>query len=262
MRFQVDGHEVFAATGGQPFDSAQPAIVFIHGAALDRTVWKLQTRYFAWRGWSVLALDLPGHGRSGGAALETIPAMADWITRLLDAAGLEQAALVGHSMGALVALDAAGRHGNRVRALALLGPGYPMRVSDVLRDTSKANDPLAFELMNAWGYGGPAQLGRHRMPGLWMMRGGLRLWQRSAPGVLHGDLMACHDYGGGYDAADAVRCPTLLVMGREDMMAPVKQGRAIAARIAGAREVVLPDCGHIMIEEYPDETLDALRTLL
>ena len=262
MIFTVDGHEVFAATGGQPFDGEKPNIVFIHGAALDRTVWNLQTRYFAWHGRSVLALDLPGHGRSGGPPLASIPDIADWVIRLLDAAGLERAALVGHSMGALVVLDAAGRHADRVNALALLGPGYPMRVTDVLLETSRAGDPVAFDLMNAWGFGGPAQLGRHRMPGLWMMRGGLRIWQRGAPGLLHCDLMACHEYETGFEAAQGVACPTLLVMGSDDMMAPLEKGRALAEHLADSREVVLPDCGHIMIEEYPDESLDALRTLV
>lgn len=262
MRFEVDGHAVFAATGGKPFDPAKPAIVFIHGAALDHTVWKLQTRYFAWRGNAVLAVDLPGHGRSAGPPIDRLPAMADWVVRLLDAAGLEQAALVGHSMGALIALDAAGRHGQRIRALALLGPGYPMRVNDALLDAAKANSADAYDMMNAWGYGRPAQFGRHRMPGLWMMRGGLKLWHSAAPGVLHNDLLACHRYDGGEAAAEAVRCPTLAILGNADMMAPPKLAKAIASKIKGVDIVVLPGAGHIMLEEQPDETLDALRRLL
>ena len=140
MQLDIDGHSIFAATGGKPFDPAKPAIIFIHGACLDHTVWKLQTRYFAWRDNSVLAIDLPAHGRSEGPLLETVADNADWIVRLMDAAGLAQAALVGHSMGALIALDTAGRHADRVRALALLGPGYPMRVNDVLLDAATQAD--------------------------------------------------------------------------------------------------------------------------
>ena len=262
MQLEIDGHAVFAATGGRPLDVAKPAIVFVHGAALDHTVWKLQTRYFAWRDNAVLAVDLPGHGRSEGAPLESVPAIADWLTRLMDAAGLEQTALVGHSMGALVALDAAGRHGDRVAKLALLGPGYPMRVNDALLDAAKANDISAIDMMNVWGYGRPAQLGRHRMPGLWMMRSALRLWQQAAPGVLHADLAACNAYDGGEAAADAVRCPTLAVLGDADLMAPANLARNITGRIEGIDVVVLPGAGHTMIEEQPDETLDALRRLL
>ena len=88
---------------------------------MDHTIWALQTRYFAHHGRSVLAPDLPGHGRSGGPALESIAAMADWVDAFLQTAGIATAALVGHSMGALIALETAARFGARVRALALLG---------------------------------------------------------------------------------------------------------------------------------------------
>ena len=83
MEFVVDGKSVFAATGGQPFERARRSIVFVHGAGMDHTVWALQTRYFAHRGRNVLAIDLPGHGRSAGKALPAIDEMADWLARLL-----------------------------------------------------------------------------------------------------------------------------------------------------------------------------------
>lgn len=262
MDFQVDGKGVFAATGGQPFDPGLPAIIFIHGASFDHTVWKLQTRYFAWHGQSVLAIDLPGHGHSDGPALDSIPAMADWLVRLMDAAGLEQTALVGHSMGALVALDAAGRHPERVRALAALGGALAIPVNAALLDPAKANDHLAYDLLNSWGYGRRAQYGGHRMPGLWMMRGGLRLMERAPEGLLYTDLAATNAYDGGEQAAKAVRCPTLVVIGGRDVMTPPKAGRALAGLIAGAQVVTLPGMGHIMLEEAPDESLDALKDFL
>jgi pimeloyl-ACP methyl ester carboxylesterase len=258
----VDGKRVFATTGGRPFDPARPVTIFVHGAGFDHTAWKLQARYFAWHGGSVLALDLPGHGRSEGAPLDSVPAMADWLTRVMDAAGAEQAALVGHSMGSLVALEAAARQPSRVRALALLGCAVPLRVSDVLLESSAANDHLALDLVNSWGYGRRAQFGGHRVPGLWMMRGGLRTLERAAPGVLNADLRACNDYAGGEQAAANVRCPTLLVIGERDMMTPAKLGLALAKRIEGAEVVTLPGVGHIMMEEAPDATLDALRRIL
>ncbi len=91
----------------------------MHGAAHDHSARSLQSRYFAYHGCNVLAFDLPGHGRSEGPPLASIGAMADWIVAALDAAGIEQAALVGHSMGSLAALECAARHPERVRALAL-----------------------------------------------------------------------------------------------------------------------------------------------
>ena len=172
MEFQVDGRTAFATTGGKPFDPAQPAMIYVHGASFNGTVWKLMTRYFAYRGISVLAVDLPGHGRSSGPLLETIEAMADWLIAVQDAVGVERAALVGHSMGSLITLDAAGRYPDRVSALGMLGAAFPMPVADVLLDSSRANEHLAKDLINSWGYGRAAQCGHHRMPGTWMMLGG------------------------------------------------------------------------------------------
>src|SRR5678815_5164519 len=103
MKLSVDGHAVFATTGGTHFDPAKPAVIFLHGAGFDRTAWRLQTRWFAHHGRSVLAVDFPGHGRSDGPPLTSIATMADWTAALIAETGVKQAALVGHSMGALVA---------------------------------------------------------------------------------------------------------------------------------------------------------------
>jgi pimeloyl-ACP methyl ester carboxylesterase len=99
MIVDVHGKAAYAYTGGKAFDPALPAAVFIHGAEHDHSVWALQTRYFAHHGFSVLAVDLPGHHRSSGPALTSIAAMADWLAALLDAVGVERAFVAGHSMG-------------------------------------------------------------------------------------------------------------------------------------------------------------------
>ena len=80
-------------------DASKRTIVFVHGAGLDHSWWGLQSRYFGYHGYNVLALDLPAHGRSGGAPLATIGEMADWVKKVLDAKQIRSAALVGHSMG-------------------------------------------------------------------------------------------------------------------------------------------------------------------
>src|SRR6266404_7948241 len=120
MEIPTPTHRLYASTGGKPFSPAQPTVAFIHGAGMDHTVWALQTRWFAHHGRNVLALDLPGHGRSAGPHLGSIAAMADCVLAALAAVGAERASLVGHSMGALVALAAARAPGT-VTALALLG---------------------------------------------------------------------------------------------------------------------------------------------
>ncbi len=262
MELQVDGTTIFAATGGRPFDAGEPAVVFVHGAGMDHSVWALQTRYFAHRGRSVLAVDLPGHGRSGGEALASIPAMADWLASYLDAAGIETAALAGHSMGALIALDFAGRYPVRTRALTLLGVAQAMPVHPDLLAAAEANAHLAFELITSWAHGATGHIGGVRMPGLWLLGGAERLLERARPGVLHRDLQACNDYREAMARAPEVTCPTLLVVGRQDKMTPAKSAAKLAAAIDGARTSVIEDCGHMMMLEKPDETLAALKTAL
>jgi pimeloyl-ACP methyl ester carboxylesterase len=261
MRLTVNGAEVYAATGGRPFDPARPMIVFLHGAALDHTVWMLLARWFAHRGHSVLAPDLPGHGRSAGPPLASIAAMADWTAALIEAAGGTRAALVGHSMGSLVALETAARHGERVRALALIGTAAAMPVSRELLAAAQANDHAAIDMVDIWGHGFRAGLGGSLAPGLWMLGGGERLLERARPGVLFSDLAACDGYRDGLAAAAKVTAPAVLVLGERDLMTPLKAGRALAAALKDARVVTLEGAGHMLMSERPDEVLDALRPL-
>jgi pimeloyl-ACP methyl ester carboxylesterase len=262
MELSVAGHRVYAGTGGRAFDPDIPLIVFLHGAGLDHTVWALPARYFAHHDKAVLAVDLPAHGKSTGKALTSVAAMADWVVKLLDEVGAEKAALAGHSMGALVALEAAARHGGRVRALALMGAAPKMPVHPDLLAAAEADAHVAFDLMTSWGFGPSGQLGGARVPGTWLMGGGERLLERIAPGVLHADLAGCNAYAGGMAAAAKVACPTVVIMGGEDRMTPARAGAKLAAAIPGAQSVVIPVCGHMMLAEKPDESLDALRRVL
>lgn len=262
MELSVNGQAVYAHTGGRPFDPALPAVVLIHGAGMDHTVWSLQTRYLAHHGRSVLAVDLPGHGRSDGAPLASIEELADWIAALLDAAGVPRAALVGHSMGALVALETAARHPARVEQIALLGVAEAMPVHPDLLAAAALNDPSSIELVIGWGHGPRGHVGGATAPGLALLPGGRRLMQRTRPGVLGVDLGACNAYTRGAEAAAAVACPALFLLGAADRMTPAKSGRALAARIKDSQVLVLPGIGHMVMTEGPDAVVDALASRL
>jgi len=259
---QVAGERVFAYTGGVPFNPRFPAVVFIHGGAQDHCVWALQSRYLAHHGYAVLAVDLPGHGRSTGAPLAGIAAMADWLIALLDAAKVGKAALVGHSMGSLVALDCAARYPARVERIALLGTAFPMRVSSELLEATQDDEPRAHRMINAWSHSAVAHYPSNPGPGFWVIGENLRLMQRQKPGVLHADFAACNDYKAGAERAAQVRCPALVVLGRLDAMTPARSGRGLAKAIPGAGLRQLEDCGHNMMGEKPDEILDALVEFL
>lgn len=258
MELVVAGERCYAYTGGRRFDPALPVVVFVHGAANDHGVWALQSRYLAWHGRAVLAVDLPGHGRSAGAPLASVEALAEWTVALLDAAGAGAATLVGHSLGALVALHAAAQHPGRLRGIALLGPAVPMAVSDALLELAAVDDPRALELIVGWSYSAAAQLGGSPVPGMWLAGNALRLMQRMHPGVLSTDLLACHRYEAGLAAAAQVRCPALLILGSRDIMAPLRNAQALAAALPQQQTVTLPGCGHALMAEEPEAVRKAL----
>lgn len=262
MQLSIEGEEIYAYTGARPSIAGQPALLFVHGAANDHSVWALQSRYFAHHGYNVLAIDLPGHGRSTGSPLPSVEAIAHWLPRVLDAAGIATAALAGHSLGSLAVLDCAAHFPDRVTRMALLGPAVPMAVSDDLLAAAKADDHVAFELINGWSHSAGKQLGGNQMPGMWMTGAALRLMERSRPGVLHADLGACRDYVDGLRAAAQVRCPALVIIGARDIMAPPRSAQPLLDTLADKRVVTLQGTGHAMMAEQPDAVLDALRAFL
>ncbi len=262
MEIQVNGNTAYAYTGGKPFDAALPSVVFIHGAEHDHCVWSLQSRYLAHHGRSVLAVDLPGHGRSTGEALASVEAIADWIVALLDAVGVGQATLVGHSMGSLVAVECAARRPDRIAKIALVGTAFPMKVSDELLNATRDDEPLAQDMVNIWSHAGYAQYPGNPGPGFWVMGENLRLMQRQKAGVMHTDFKACNDYASGITAAGRITAPALLLMGKRDMMTPPRGAKELAAALADKRIVEIPGGGHALMAEKPDEVLDALRAFV
>jgi pimeloyl-ACP methyl ester carboxylesterase len=259
MWLTVDDEKVFATTGGRGFDPGLPLAVFLHGAGLDHSVWVLHARWFAHHGFAVLAVDLPGHGRSAGAPLTSIEALADWTAHLIAVARARRAKLIGHSMGSLIALEAAARHPDKVESLALIGVAAAMPVAPDLLNAAQANSHDAIDMVSIWGLGFRAGLGGSQSPGAWMHGGSERLLEQARPGVLFTDLAACNAYKGGLAAAAKVAAPATLILGERDMMTPAKAGKALAEAIPGARPVVLQGAGHMLMAERPDEVLAALR---
>ena len=258
MELTVDGRKVYAATGGKTFDPAKPAVIFIHGAGQDHTNWQLPARWFAWNGYGVLAPDLPAHGRSDGPPLETIADIAQWIARLMDAAKLEKAALVGHSMGGGIAVEAAAAMPERITRIALLGTSLAMPVNDALLTAARDAPEQAHRMITAWSHGPSAKIGGNPAPGMWMCGGTTALLDRNRPGTLYAAFNACNLWKTGPEAAARVRCPALVLIGGSDSMTPPKIGRALAEKIAGSQTVVIPGSGHMMMSEAPDAVLDAL----
>lgn len=258
MLLTVNGRSAYAATGGRELDPSKPAIIFIHGAGLDHTCWQLQSRWYAWHGWASLAIDLPAHGRSEGPPLETIDAMCDWILAVMDAARIEKATLVGHSMGAVIALETAARHAGRVTGLALLGISSAMPVHPTLLGAARDEPDRAYDMMTGWCFANAAKIGGNTAPGMWMTGGARALLGRGREHALAADLTACNAWTTAAQSAAAIKAPTLFVLGDSDVMTPARKGQELAKLVNGAKCVTLRGCGHMMMQEKPDQTLDAL----
>jgi pimeloyl-ACP methyl ester carboxylesterase len=258
MNLVVEKKQVFAYTAAHAIDPAKRSIVFIHGAGLDHSWFGLQSRYFGYHGWNVLAVDLPGHGRSDGPPIPAIEGMARWIFNVLENLKIEKAGIVGHSMGSLAALECAAQQPGRVDRIALLGTAYPMKVGEAFLEAARRNEQAAFDMETIWGHAAQVPLGGNPNPGMWMYGDTLARLARLAPGVLYNDLKACNDYATGLESAARVSCPALLILGGRDVMTPPKSAKALAEKMQGARTVTLRPSGHSLMAEAPDATLDAL----
>ncbi len=270
MQIVVNGHPTYCYTGGRDFDPALPTLVMVHGVLNDHSVWAMQSRWFANHGWNVLAVDLPGHCRSGGPPPESVEEAADFVIALLDTLKIQRAALVGHSWGSLIALEAAARLGSRISHLALVGTAWPMRVSPALLDDALNHPEAAIRMVNVFSRSTlcapPSALG----PGTWTFGAGMALGRRvlrSNPdvNVFHRGFQACDRYAGGEKAIRIIKCPVHLVLGSHDQMTPPKAAEKLiqAARDSDQQiSLAVLSVGHNHMTEAPEATLTALRDFL
>ena len=265
MKLTVHGREAYAYTGGKPFDPNLPCVVFLHGALNDHGNFTLLARWFAHHGFGVLAPDLPGHMRSAGPALTSIEAMADWTLALQGAAGVKQAALAGHSMGSLIALEAAARAPARATRLVMLGTAVPMVVPQTLLDLGKSDTLAAIDRVVMFSFSTLAAKPAYPGPGVWL-RGSARALMRQVlahgkdPLLFHTDFSACNAYANGLQAAVTVSCPSHLVLAQRDQMTSPRATKDLAAALKATVHTV--PGGHFLMQEQPDAVLNAMRKAL
>ena len=270
MNIALANCTLYAYTGGKPFDPDKPTVVFIHGALYDHSVWALQSRYMANHGFNALAIDQPGHMRSSGEAPATVEAGAQVITELLDALHIEQAALVGHSWGSLIALETAGRLGSRISHLGLVGIAYPMQVAPTLLEAARLEPLTAIDMVNQYSHSllapPPSGLG----PGTWVKGAGRALNRRvqisnNQVNLLHHAFVACDSYRNGEQAMMQVEAKVLMILGQADQMTPAKNAKHLyqtALQSGKDIRIVEVGSGHALMTEAPDNTLRALYSFL
>jgi pimeloyl-ACP methyl ester carboxylesterase len=262
MLVTLNQQPVYIYTGTKSIDLNQPSIVMVHGAQHDHSVWILQSRYLAHHGYNVLAVDLPGHGKSGGAALNTIEDIAYWLHQVTDTLGISACHWIGHSMGSLAVLEAAASRPQAALSVALIGTAAPMRVSDLLLNAAKDNEPEALAMINLWSHAMLTHTPGAPGPGFSVFVQNLRLMERQKPGVLLNDFSACNQYNGALISAKKLVCPVLCVTGKNDQMTPAKACHTLIETLRQVTTVqvdLIPNCGHAAMSERPDAVLDSIK---
>lgn len=254
MFLTISGISIYVDTAGATPRANQPTALLLHGVLNDDSVWFAAGHALAAHGWNVLAPDLRGHGVSAGTPLASIEEAADWALALLDAAGVRQAAFVGHSMGSLIALQAASQAPKRATHLALLATAAPMRVAPALLATAAQQPEDVIETVARYSHSalGAARPGDTGAPApIEVSRALMRRVLASNPGhnLALAGFAACDRYQGAEAALARVHCPTLFVIGREDRMTPPRSARALATHANPAPRIVEIESGHAMLLE-------------
>ena len=216
--------QVSAATGGRAIGDAEQLVVLVHGAAMDRTVWSLQTRWLSHHGCPALAIDLPGHGASPEPERGSIADYAEWVASLVQELD-RPVHFVGHSMGSFIGIEAALQ--TNLASLTLVGTAAAMPVHPALLEAAQANDPLAAQLMSGWAFAPATRTGPHPSPGGSMVGATLAMIGQAAPGVLHNDLSICAAYATALESAAATTVPTTLILGMLDRMTPIVKAQPL-----------------------------------
>lgn len=258
MKLSVNGHETHIASGGKEFNEGLPTVLFLHGSGLDHRSWALQTRWFAYNGFGVLAPDFPGHSLSKGQACATIEKSGEWLADLLEAADVKQAHIVGHSQGFLSALELAKLKPNVVKSLTGIGTAAAIPVNPMLIETAKKSAVNAAEMMLQWGFGSQMHMGVSPTPGMQPIAIGRQIM---ANNPLAADLQSCADYSGGNDALSYIESPTAMILAGKDKMTPLKAGLAVVDNL-NAQLTVLKGYGHMLPIEAPKQVLLALREFI
>jgi len=228
----------------------------MHGSGLTHIVWSLHEQFLASKGYSILSLDLPGHGGSEGPAIKSIEEIADWIQKLMKNLKINEISFVGHSQGCLVGLEFASRFPKLIKSLNLIAGSYELPVNPDLINYADGGDMQSVELMMKWGYEGVKKfIGGNPVQKIINS-------PRQVQEGLAVDLRACNNYKNGSKAASEINCPTLCILGDKDKMVPLNKGKQLAEKIKNSELQVLKECGHMIIFEKAFEMREIVKNFI
>lgn len=247
----------FATIGARKIYYAQQGehgmpVILVHGSGANHLVWGMQMRALGIIARSI-AIDLPGHGKSDLPGRDSVEAYSDVILGLMDALGLDQAVIIGHSLGGAIALSLALSQRDRMAGLGLVGTGARLRVAPVVLDGILNDFENTVRLIIENTYVQPMDAGlRH------LAEEQLRLCPGS---VIHDDFLACNKFDV-MTRLGEITAPTLIVCGKQDKMAPPKYSDYLHAHLVNSQFELIDGAGHSVMIEQADEVNRALGNFM
>ena len=243
------GDVAYEHHGGGGSAEGRPALLLIHGAAGSRLFWPPAIRRL--EGVEVYALDLPGHGATGGEASPTLDGYASAVKAWMEAVGLRRAVCAGHSMGSAIALTLGLMSPEALAGLILVGSGASLRVNPLLLDLSgsPATYRQAVDLIVEWSFGS-------QTPPRLLELASRRMGDVPAR-VLHADLEACSRFDVRSQIGN-ITLPALVICGSEDRMTPPKLSQALAEALPRSRLHMVEGAGHMVMLEQPEAVAAAI----
>lgn len=254
MLIEVNGHRVFAGTGGKIFDNKKPVIIYLHGSGFSHLAWVPLAGQFTQNGYSVLVLDFPGHGNSEGKALSSIEENSNWLKDLIETIGLKKVSLIGHSQGALTALQFTSSFPDMVSKLCLMNSSHSMPVHPDLIKMAETNDNKVIDLMLKWCYSGHSgdiitEHGQIMTNKKSINVSKMILSSKKLSDILAIDLKACHNYQNGKNSAKKITCPTMILSGDKDKMVSLDRVKELHNNIENSRLEIINESGHMLTSE-------------
>jgi len=232
---------------------SNPPIILLHGAGSNRLCWPSLIRRLP--GYKVISLDLPGHGRSEGVALQSVSEYAEAVIDFMREMGIFKASLVGHSLGSAIALHLALHHPDRVAHLGIISGGaslnIPANILTAFSNPTTFTEGLDYLKQVLFGPSTSASLKETVLDTL----------QKTRQGVLYGDWLACSDFDL-HDSVEQIKVPTWITAGDHDKLTPPYQSRYLAEQIKNSSLQLVPGAGHMLPLEVPETVSSGLTEFL
>jgi pimeloyl-ACP methyl ester carboxylesterase len=228
-------------------------VVFIHGSGGNAGFWRKVMKEMEGE-YRSLAIDLPGHGLSAGEGLKGVAESTEWVKDFLEALGLQNVVLGGHSFGGAVAQDMALRYAHKLKALLLIGTGARLRVLpkalEMYRQMAFGEIPPKF---HPWGFAEKAS------PEI--IAEGEKEWAKTGSLARYNDFVSCDQFDI-IGEVEKIRLPALIACGREDRLTPVKYSEFLKQKISGSKMEVIDGAGHLVMLENPRGLSQAISGFL